>query len=182
MKKLLFAAILSLAGVGLGTGQAKAWLFCHHCCHGSATICVRPYNAFTPSVFGCITADGCFPLCGSQCPPPPPPPWMFGGPMGGGCCGPSLGCAMDGGTSHVVAPGAPVTTSPTVLPQGAVPTLQGPAPAQMPVGPAGAQAYPTGIQAAGYRTYVPTGMYQGYAPLPWMQPPSYPAAWSPNGR
>jgi len=58
MKKLLFAALLSLAGVGLSTGQASAWWFhCHHCCAGTAALCIKPYNAFSPSVFGSVTAD-----------------------------------------------------------------------------------------------------------------------------
>jgi hypothetical protein len=169
MKKLVCVAILSLAGVGLSTGEASAWFFCHHCC-GKAVICVRPYNAFSPSVFGTLCADGCYPF---SCPGaggcmPPPPPWMCGAPpwMGGGCCGP-----MDGGSpgGSPAPPAAKTATAPVMLLPGAVtPTMQPPPPAPMPVGAtSGAQAYPTGIQATGYR-----------APLPWVALPAYPG--SPN--
>jgi hypothetical protein len=70
------------------------------------------------------------------------------------------------------APGTPGTLPPT----GPSPAFQGPVPAQVPVAPTtGAVSYPTGIQAAGY--------YPGYAQMPWMQPPNYPAYWNmPNGR
>lgn len=213
MKKLLFAALLSLAGVGLGTGQASAWLFCHHCCSGSATLCVKPYNAFSPSCFGTIACDGCFPVNFGHHGPYPP-----GGPGGGpGCCppawgppscGPSLGCAMDGGGCGPLLPGlaphgplmggAPAAGAPVMLPSAAgipnfqappgagTPTFQTPPPAPMPTGPTtGAQAWPYPVQAAGYRGPTPAGYYPGYAPLPWMQPTNYPAYWgapNPNGR
>jgi hypothetical protein len=181
MKKLLFAALLSLAGVGLGTGQASAWLRCHHCCAGTATICCKPYNAFSPGIFGSITADGCCPITfsnhGPACPPPGfgppmPPPW-WGGP---GCCGPSVGCA-DGSCGHgggaaVMAP--PAHGTPTTLPAaGGAPTFQAPPPGPLPTGaPPGAQMLGApGVQPA------------GYGPMPWMQPPAYPPYWAnPNGR
>jgi hypothetical protein len=157
MKKLLFAALLSLAGVGLSTGQASAWLFHHHCCKNCASICVKPYNAFSPSVFGSICADGCFPISASH--GPAAPPWA-GGPA---CCGP-----VDGGCGT-----APATTSPpakgtpTMLPGGSGgAAFQVPTPSMIP---AGAQVGMPGVQ--------PTG----YGPLPWMQPP--PAYWAnPNGQ
>jgi hypothetical protein len=165
MKKVLLAALLSLAGVGLGAGQAHAWLFCHKCCNKCGTICIRPYNAFTPSVFGSITADGCSPLnFGCQLPPPPPwfqPPWAGGA----GCC------AMDGSGCGSCTAGVPGMTAPIMLPPGNVaPAMQAPAPTAPVVVPngAGAQAYPTGIQSA------------GYSPVPWVAP--YPAAWNTNGR
>jgi hypothetical protein len=177
MKKMLFALLLSLAGVGLSTGQASAWLLCHHCCNSCATICVRPYNAFTPSAFGTICADGCCPLQFGHGYPPPPPPWAFGGP----CCGPSMGCAMDGscGSCTAGAPqGGPAAGTPTSLPQGTLPAFQGPVPAQAPAAPTtGSVGYPMpmGVQAAGYRA---PGYYPGYAPMPWMQQPTYPAYWN----
>ncbi len=193
MKKLLFAVVLSLAGVGLSTGQANAWL-CHKCCKSCATICVRPYNAFSPSAFGSICADGCCPLQFGRC-CPPPPPCAYG--QQGPCCGPSLGCAMDGacgcgapGDAHAAlmngpAAGAPAMApqgAPVMLPAGAAPGFQ--APAQMPPNPAtSAVGYPMGVQAAGYRA--PAGYYPGYAPMPWMQPAAYPTYWNtpyPYGR
>jgi hypothetical protein len=172
MKKMLLAVLLSLAGVGLSNGKASAWLLCHHCCKHCATICVRPYNAFTPSAFGTICADGCCPMQFGQC--PPPPPWMM--PPCGGCgvdgsCGTCTTVAPHG--TAVAAPGAPVTLPPA----GTSPVFQAPAPVQAPVAPTtGAVGYPTGVQRAGY--------YPGYAPMPWVQP-TYPAYWNmpyPNGR
>jgi hypothetical protein len=175
MKKLLFAALLSLAGVGLSTGQASAWLLhCHKCCKGSATVCVKPYNAFSPSVFGSITADGCFPLSFANHGPAGPPPWFGGPPPWFGGAGP--GCAMDGagaahGTAATMSP--PARGTPTMLPGGGgVPTFQAPSPSKVPAGaPAGAQVGMPGVQAA------------GYAPPPWMQPPTAPGYWgNPTGR
>jgi hypothetical protein len=184
MRKLLFAALLSLAGVGLSTGQASAWLFCHHCCSGSATLCVKPYNAFSPSCFGTIACDGCFPVSfGNH---GPYPPWAYGG--GPGCCPPawdaccpSLGCAMDGAGCGSCLPGAappgPTTGAPTTLPPASVPAFQAPPPSPMPNGPTtGARAWPYPVQSAGYRG--PSAYYPGYAPLPWMQPMNYPASWN----
>jgi hypothetical protein len=186
MKKLLFAALLSLAGVGLSTERASAWLFCHHCCHGSTTICCKPYNAFTPSVFGSITADGCCPISFGGCgaggmPPPPPwmcgpPPWACGPSCDGGCSGPEKEKEKKSTTMT-----GPAVGTPMMLPGVAAPQYQVPAP--MPAGsvaPATAPGYPTGIQGAAYRSVVPTG----YAPLPMMQPNAYPSYWNttPNGR
>lgn len=182
MKKMMFAVLLSLAGVGLSTGQASAWLFCHKCCNSCATICVRPYNAFSPSAFGSICADGCCPLQFGGCAPPPwmgPPPWACGAPgcgMDGGACGSCTAGAPNGAMKT-----APGTGSPTMLPSGSgVPNFQAPPPAQMPPGSTtGAMGYPSGVQAAGYYT-------GGYAPMPWMPPPQgYPTYWNmpyPNGR
>jgi hypothetical protein len=162
MKKLLFAAVLSLAGVGLGAGQASAWpLHCHHCCKNCASICVRPYNAFSPSIFGSLCVDGCFPLsCANGGP---------GGPQGYGpppCYGGGFGCAGDGcGAPGAPAPGKSTAGGPpTVLP-GTVPTFLGPPPVQVP---AGAQVEVPGVQ--------PTL----YGPAPWMQPPTNGA--NPTGR
>jgi hypothetical protein len=36
---------------------------CHGCC-GGCSVCIRPYNAFTPVVSGCLIADGCMPFSG----------------------------------------------------------------------------------------------------------------------
>jgi hypothetical protein len=181
MKKMLFVVLVSLAGVGLTTERASAWLLCHHCCKSCATICVRPYNAFSPSAFGTICADGCCPLQFGQCAPPPgmggPPPWACGGPDCGmdGSCGSCAAGAPVGAPTMVTAPG-----NPTMLPPGGtVPTFQAPTPAPMPPGPTtGHVGYPTGLQTAGYRPGY-------YAPMPWMQPPMYPAYWNmpnPYGR
>jgi hypothetical protein len=165
MRKLLFAAVLSLAGVGLGAGQASAWsLHCHHCCKNCASICVRPYNAFSPSIFGSLCVDGCFPLscanhgaCGPQgC---GQPPWYGGG---FGCAGDGCGAPGYGAAAALINP--PARGTPTVLP-GGVPTFQGPSPVQVP---AGAQLGVPGVQ--------PTV----YGPAPWMQPPGYGA--NPAGR
>jgi len=177
MKKLLLAALLSLAGVGLSAGESFAWpLHCfRRCCAGSATICVKPYNAFSPSVFGSITADGCFPMAIANHGPCYPPP-AFGPPPGFG----PMGCGMDGAGCGACFAGAgpggpgmagPPPGAPMMMPPGAgVPNFQAPPPTPMPPGnPAGAQAWASPLQAAGY--------YPGYAPMPWMQPQGYPGYW-----
>jgi hypothetical protein len=126
MKKLLFAAVLSLAGLGLSTGQASAWLLhCHHCCAGSATICCRPYNAFSPSIFGSITADGCCPISFGNHGPAYGAGCYAGAPGcdGGGCGAPTIGAVMEGTPVPV---GAPVPGTPVAIPgTGAVPTFLG---------------------------------------------------------
>src|SRR5262249_2617705 len=101
MKKLFAAALLSCAIVGATTSQASAW-GCWRCCNSCyAKICVRPYNAFTPTCFGTITCIGCNPV-------------NFGGPMGGmgpacggGSCGPSCYSGCDGGYLGTLPPPAP---------------------------------------------------------------------------
>src|SRR5439155_10796780 len=90
MKKLFTTALLSLAGLAVTTSQASAFFNCcgWRCCNKySAKICVRPYNAFTPTCFGTITGIGCNPM-------------NFGGPTWNGpACGPSCGpvCCSSGG-------------------------------------------------------------------------------------
>ena len=201
MKKLMFAALLSLAGVGLNADQAKVWLFCHHCCRSCATICVKPYNAFSPSVFGSICADGCCPVqFGNHGPCGPPPPW-YGAPCcaapgcgGPGCAGmpgcgdggcmagplmPPMMMAQPGGLPNLQAPPG---AAPQMLPPGGYPNYQPPNPSPLPNGPAapttGGLYYPSGVQTAAYYGYAPTNYYPGYAQ-------SYPSYWNmgnPNGR
>jgi hypothetical protein len=169
MRKLLLVALLSLAGVGLGTQKASAWGLCskcfHHCCC-STQICCRAYNAFSPSVFGTIYADGCCPISFGN-----------GGPGGPGCGGPGCGgpgfcgggpCGPDGGCGHAAM--MPPGRGPAVmLPAGNGAPFQAPAPAPVSTGqPTGALMYPTGLQAAGYGP---------------MMAPQYPAYWgNQNGR
>src|SRR5262249_16474778 len=65
MNRLLAAALLSLAALGLATDQASAFFRCcrWHCCNKCcATFCCRPYNAFTPCCFGSLCCDGCCPF------------------------------------------------------------------------------------------------------------------------
>ena len=69
MKRILTAALLSLGALGLSATQASAF-FWKHCCNKCCTICVKPYNAFSPAAFGSICFDGCCPL--QTCPPPLP--------------------------------------------------------------------------------------------------------------
>ncbi len=150
MKKMLFSMIVGLASLGLGAAASQAGTFglfvcgghcgecggcggCklfHHCCSRCcSTICVRDYNAFSPSFCGNMTFNGCNPFCGG-----------YGGGYPG--CGPSIqgcptcgGCAADPsvpagsvGPAAMVAPyGGPVQAAamgmypPSVLPVGAQP-------------------------------------------------------------
>ena len=76
MKKLLFSSILGLAALGLSAAPSQAWTFGlipHHCwpcsCFGCGcdkccgTVCIRPYNAFSPVASGSMCFDGCNPFC-----------------------------------------------------------------------------------------------------------------------
>ncbi len=156
MKKLLFSSILGLAALGLSAAPSQAWTFglipyhccpfggcggcggcCNKCC---STICIRPYNAFSPTVSGSMCFDGCNPFCGGGCPGGGPggqpggyPGYYPGGP-GGMTLPPCDGCSTTDGPA---ASDAPATIQPT------------PAPAANP-GP-GALGLPYGgpLQAAG---------------------------------
>lgn len=169
MKRMLIIAALGLAGLGLGSGQANAWIFshfcrsCHKCCDG--TICLKQYNAFSPVASGSLVVDGCLPIFANT-----NGPWPSYGGMG---CGP-MGCGADGGYLG----GAPLAAGQT-LPDGAVPpgtTVPGattptseppvfnaPTPTPAPAaGPAARMARPP-IQMAGYRPpYFPGYGYPGY--------------------
>ena len=78
MKKLLSIGVLALASLWLTPGtssaggtfglftQASCWPFgclagcgCHKCC---TTICVKPYNAFSPTCSGTMYCDGFCPI------------------------------------------------------------------------------------------------------------------------
>jgi hypothetical protein len=74
MKKLLVSWILGLAALGMWATPSHAFhhtfgLFVHHGCCGHccgcccSTICVRPYNAFSPVCCGTLCCDGCNPFC-----------------------------------------------------------------------------------------------------------------------
>jgi hypothetical protein len=177
MRKLLFAAILSLAGVGLTAERASAWFFldwfhCHNCCKG-ATLCIKPYNAFTPSVFGSIVADGCFPVALNQ-----------GGMypcMGNGqpCFQGNGGCGFNGVPGEVpVINGNVLPSGDAAVPQ-ALPSAPPPAPmaapGPMPAPTTTSQAWQNWIQAANYYR----GMYYppyGFAPqVPRPPMPNLPA-------
>jgi hypothetical protein len=102
MKKLFHAAILSLAVCAVWATPSPAWTFglivhhgcCGGCCGCGCSVCIRPYNAFTPVVSGCLCCDGCVPFCstsfnpGYSCGPGVP---CAGGCCDGGSCGPG-GC------------------------------------------------------------------------------------------
>ncbi|HVS34721.1 MAG TPA: hypothetical protein VMS17_04005 [Gemmataceae bacterium] len=168
MKKLLLSSILALAGLGLSAVPSHAWTFglipyhcwpcgeCWGCCGGGCgKICIRPYNAFSPSASGCMTFDGCNPFCGGGYPGYGP-----GGCPGGRCghgrfgmdgyAGDGIGMDLpDGG--DCCAPADPAAPPAKAVP--AAPTLA-PPPAS-PIAPAapgtGALLLPNGapIQAAG---------------------------------
>ena len=69
MNKLLLSALLGLATVALTPALSQAGTFglfyCGHCCCSKCNFCVRPYNAFTPVVCGCLCCDGVLPFCAS---------------------------------------------------------------------------------------------------------------------
>jgi hypothetical protein len=82
MKKLLYTGLLGFAALTLMSAPVQAHtfgLFIHHrCCRccDKCSVCIRPYNAFTPVISGNLVADGCFPFSGA------------GGNGGPGACAP----------------------------------------------------------------------------------------------
>src|SRR5262249_42641279 len=100
MKKLLLVGLLSAAVLTLNSPAAQAGIIkrClgRDCCKCSMSLCVRPYNAFSPVCCGCLTCMGCCPFTGGMdggmgCGPMGPPacmPSCFNG------CGPS--CSSSG--------------------------------------------------------------------------------------
>jgi hypothetical protein len=173
MKKILAVAALSVAALGLTTNRASAWFHCcglHHCCGACATLCVKPYNAFSPVCCGTICCDGCLPLscgqqggmCGGQMGYGP----MCGGPMCGGpmCGGLEGGCCDScGSLGTLPAPGA----TPTPPPPAGGSTSFPPAPTPLPTGPATSQVMPRAmpmgpIQATSYRPGYGYGYGMGY--------------------
>ena len=152
MKKLISAALLSVAALGMTSSQASAWplqkLFCKNCC----TVCVRPYNAFTPVCYGSICGDGCCPIQynqGASC----PTSWAGG-------------CAADGAhmiDSHMMAPAhaAPAAQPMQPMPAQGRPPM-GWMPMQMPYGMNGNAGYQPG--------YYPN--MQGYGMNPYAYNPN----------
>jgi hypothetical protein len=123
MKKMLFSMIVGLASLGMGAATSQAGTFglfvcgggcgecggCGHCClfkhccsKCCSTICIKDYNAFSPSFCGNMTFNGCNPFCGGGC------------GAGNPGCGPSIqafpacgGCAADScAPSCIPGPGA----------------------------------------------------------------------------
>jgi hypothetical protein len=190
MRKLLITAVLSLAGVGLTTGQASAWIF-RNCCHKKCctSLCIRAYNAFSPTCFGTMYCDGCFPYAGVS--GQGAPPWAtYPGAWQGGFCGPA-GCMMDGSFAGPIDAGQPDASGQAGLPANLPPTTDAPAAAPAPVqntvptmAPAGtptSQMWVHPLQMAGYRGMAP-GYYPGYgvpAVNPMMQ--GYPGYWAVPG-
>ncbi len=104
MKKMLFSMIVGLASLGMGAATSQAGTFglfvcgggcgecggghCglfHHCCSKCcSTICIKDYNAFSPSFCGNMTFNGCNPFCGGG-----NPGCGAGNP---GCCAGNPGC------------------------------------------------------------------------------------------
>lgn len=89
MNKLLRAGLLGLAVLTVVSVPVQARTFglcirhkCRSCCDG-CSVCIRPYNAFTPVVSGTLIADGCFPFSGGFAPGGAPgwaPPCAIGDP------------------------------------------------------------------------------------------------------
>jgi len=174
MKKFIALAVLSVAGLGMSVGQASAWWFYHYCCNKCCTtICLQPYNAFSPVCCGNLACNGCCPMnitqgCGA-------PNWGYNSGGWGGSCGATGydGC-VDGSCSVGQLPildatqqktPAPATSAPTTTP---APAFQGPMPTPK-TGPtsyipglSSGLAMPEMIQTVGYQS--PTGSV--LAPVP----------------
>src|SRR5438067_10747813 len=111
MRRFLLAAVLGLGAVGLSAGPASAHhLLKCHCYKKCACICCKPYNAFSPVVFGNFCFEGCCPSFGCCQPPAPPPcPEPCGGCADGscgGCGGPGGPGGYGGGFAQLPSPDA----------------------------------------------------------------------------
>src|SRR4051794_11497280 len=62
MKKLLLAGLLSVTALSLLPQTSHAGFLCCRCNKYATYICIRPYNAFSPTCYGNITATGCCPM------------------------------------------------------------------------------------------------------------------------
>jgi hypothetical protein len=88
MKKILPAALLALVATSLSATSSFAGTFGlipHGCCWGccnSCSVCVRPYNAFSPVVSGNLCCDGVIPFNANG--------------YGAGCCAGGAGCGAAG--------------------------------------------------------------------------------------
>jgi hypothetical protein len=167
MKKLLALAALSVASLCMSTSTASAWIFngcCHRCC---ATICCKPYNAFSPCCPVTIRSNGCCPVlncCG---------PAAYGCGAGacgvGGCCGGDGAVGelpnIDGSGGTVVgspmpsAPGTPTTMAPPTMPAYTVPGWNGGMVPGMNTG------YAAPMYNQGYMPSQYPAQYPGYAPM-----------------
>lgn len=169
MKKLLAAALLSVAAIALSTAPASAWCCCHKY---KFCACAAQYNAFTPfslnTVYGGHCCCKCFHVAELPCCPPPccPPP-CCPGPCDGGCCGPASYCnGGDAGALGMLP--APESPAAGAAVQGA-PATQTPAPAPLPETPAANSSYrwpvrmqQPMVQPAGYRPAYYPGYNYGY--------------------
>ena len=150
MKKVLFSSILGLASLCLGAAPSQAGTFglfvgcgpcggrhCGKCC---STICIHPYNAFSPVASGSMCFDGCSPFC-NTCP--------AGFPGGGACHGFNQGApACNGCPTDACAPSQLPGPGAQAMPYGGpIPPAYGYAP-----------AYPQSVTpAAAVSSYVPAG-------------------------
>jgi hypothetical protein len=174
MKRFLLAAVLSVGTVVIPSGQASARLLKCRCYNKCCTVCCKPYNAFSPSMSGCINFDGCCPQFGCN----------QGPPQGGfdQCCGDGSCVAgnLPGGVEYLPSQGGP-----SGLPQnGQLPApgtqpFQAPTPMPLPPG-SGAQSHPVmygpPVQPIRYPPVAQYGYQGGYpSPVPMGYPPvSYP--------
>jgi hypothetical protein len=180
MKKLLLLGLMSLAVMG-GFAQ-EGWAWGRGCCRGrcwgcnryTTTLCIRPYNAFSPVAYGNIVADGCMPInlyggqlppMGGCCAPPMCMPSCFVPNYGGGCC--SSGCCENGSLpapgSFAGAPMMPIVPG-QPLPQGQ-PGQSFTPPAPTPIGQSSYMMPMQPPVGYGYGPVQPAGYMPGYQPM-----------------
>jgi hypothetical protein len=176
MKKMLPAALLALVACGLSATSSFAGAFGlipHGCCWGcccGCNVCVRPYNAFSPVVSGCLCADGCVPFSAGGP--------GYGGPDGPGCgpwgCGGDGGC-VDGGYGSLP-PGAVISDGPSPGGKAQPKTSGSGSPSSAVPAPNPISALPQAqLHTAGYRPAYPVNaFYSPAVPQPMMMNvPSY---------
>jgi hypothetical protein len=187
MKQFLLAAVLSVGAVAFTNGQASARLLKCRCYKKCCTVCCKPYNAFSPSMSGCINFDGCCPQFGFH--PQGPPQGGFDPSCGDGGCGDG-GCVAGhvpggwGGAEYLPSQGGPSGLPPGgQLPAPGTQPFQAPTPMPLPPGSGAQSSYPMmygqPVQPIGYPP-VPQYGYQGGYPSPVPMgygPASYPGYW-----
>lgn len=170
MLKYCSLAVLSLAALGLGAGQASAagWLKNWCCCH-KYTVCCKPYNAFSPPC--CTPCGKGWPCCME--------PFAMGG-CGHGGCGYGGGCADGSCGAPMGAPAMGGSSAPATMPPAtSIPNYMPPAPAEvgdapqgaMPMMPVWPQAMP---QAMPMQMMRPVVFQPNYGPAYYPQPAYYP--------
>lgn len=173
MRRILLFGAVGLAMLTLSAQTSEAGLFhCwgRHCGRHCTTICMQPYNAFSPVCYGSLTCVGCSPFhMGGGPMMPPAYPGFMGGFNPYDCMPPS--CYSSGCCDSSCLPAPAGNGTPAPAPNGGEgQKFTPPPPTPLPSISYYGQPMPSPLQTAGYYGYAP--YYGGYNP--WMMPVGYP--------